>query len=289
MNDSISQLIKNIVPLYNFYIGNRRTITGSNALKVMWDIGDILNRYIENHDIKPHRLYRIIYGKSEGNSNIIQRSYITREFLGRCYRIRKIFISKDNIESTFPKLQSFTLFRESMPFFDNPKYALNSQEKNKLIELLNSEENPQKILGNIRILQRRIIGISNPRTQRLYELEEEKNIFRKAYNEIYNLIDLRDFNKTEIYLQNIQKESLKNISAILGALVSEEIIIPNFIVDGNEPEPFGSLVKLLIKLFRTKSMTTRNRFRRLVPPERISRMSSMVFALTSEQAYKNHR
>jgi len=39
----------------------------------------------------------------------------------------------------------------------------------------------------------------------------------------------------------------------------------------------------------TTGMTKRNRFRRLVPAERISKLSSMVFALTSEQIYRDYR
>jgi len=289
MEDSILKLIKEITPLYNTYIENRRTISGMNALKIMWDIGDILDKYIEKFDIKPHKLYRLVYGKSEGSSNIIQRSYITREFLGRCYRIKNLFELKDQIELTFPNLRSFTLFRESMPFFDNPKYILDPLRKNDLVELLNSEEDPKIILSKIRVLQRRMIGKSNPRTQRLHELEGEKEIFIKSYNDIHKLIKINDFKRIQDSLQGMKKEYLENISAILGALVSEEIIAPSIIVNGSEPEPFGSLVKVLVKLHKDKGMKKRNRFRRLVPAERISRLSSMVFALTSEQLYRNYK
>ena len=289
MDDNVSKLISEITPLYNTYIENRHTISGKDALILMWDIGDILAGYINELDIKPHRLYRLIYGKSEGSSNIIQRSYITREFMGRCYRIRRIFESNDHIESIFPNLRSFTLFREAMPFFDNPKYIMNSEDKEVLIKLLNSDEETKTIFQKIKVLQRRRIGKTNPRTQRLYELEEEKDVFIKSYNEIYKLIRLRDFQKAQDNLQDVSKESLENISSILGSLVSEEVIAPSFKVSEKEPEPFGSLVGVLRKLRREKGMIQRNRFRRLVSPERISRLANMVYALTSEQAYNNYR
>ena len=70
-----------------------------------------------------------------------------------------------------------------MPFFDNPKYVMASEDKEVLIRLLNSDEEIKTILGKIRVLQRRRIGKSNPRTQRLHELEEEKEVFVKSYNE----------------------------------------------------------------------------------------------------------
>jgi len=289
MEDSILKLIKEITPLYNTYIESKRSISGMNALNIMWDIGEILDKYINKYGTKPHKLYRLVYGKSEGSSNIIQRSYITREFLGRCFRIKHIFESKDQIEFTFPNLRSFTLFRESMPFFDNPKYIMNPIRKNEIIKLLNSEEDPKIILNKIRILQKTFIGKTNPRTQRLHELDLEKDIFVKSYNEIYELIKIKDFKRIQYNLQGIKQESLENISAILGALVSEEVIVPSIIVNGSEPEPFGSLAKVLIKLFANKIMTERNRFRRLVQPDRISKLSSMVYALTSEQILKNYK
>ena len=176
-----------------------------------------------------------------------------------------------------------------MPFFDNPKYTLDPLKKNNLVKLLNSEENLEIILSKIRTLQKKVIGKSNPRTQRLHELEGEKKVFIKSYNDIYKLIQTHDFKKIQNSLQGIKKEYLENISATLGALVSEEIITPSIIVNGSEPEPFGSLVKVLIKLHKDKEMIKRNRFRRLVPAERISKLASMVFALTSEQIYTNYK
>jgi hypothetical protein len=46
----------------------------------MWDIGDILKNFINQNDIAPHKLYRIVYGKSDGSENISQKSWVTREF-----------------------------------------------------------------------------------------------------------------------------------------------------------------------------------------------------------------
>ena len=90
----LSNLINSITPLYNIYKENSSILTGTQALEIMWEIGELLNKYIKKNKIKPHALFRDIYGKSENSENIIQKSYITREFQGRCYRIRTIFNSK---------------------------------------------------------------------------------------------------------------------------------------------------------------------------------------------------
>ena len=89
-------------------------------------------------------------------------------------------------------------------------------------------------------------------------------------------------------MEKVKRPVVTHNATKVKALVSEEIVVPTFLVNGKEPEPFGELARVLIKLFANKEMTVRNRFRRLVPSERISRLSSMVFALTSEQAFNNY-
>ena len=69
-----------------------------------------------------------------------KKSWITREFQDRCYRIRNIFQDKDQIYSELPSLVGFTAFRESMPFFDNKKYKLEGDDRVNLLKLLNSNK-----------------------------------------------------------------------------------------------------------------------------------------------------
>jgi len=160
---NLQELIKNISPLYNSYKQTSRNINGVNALQIMWDIGDFLKKTIEMSNIAPHNLYRKIYGKAEGQEYITQKSYITREFLGRSYRIRNIFKNKKDIQKILPNLKSFISFREAMPFFDNEKYILRGEEKEKLLYLLNSNSSSTLILNKIKLLQSEKIGRKNPR------------------------------------------------------------------------------------------------------------------------------
>lgn len=126
---NINQLINDITPLYNKYKSTSKILSGNESLKIMWDIGDFLNQFINRHNIAPHKLYREVYGKSEGKENISRNTWITREFQGRCYRIYNIFSSERDIDQIFPTLKSFTLFREAMPFFDNEKYILKGKKR----------------------------------------------------------------------------------------------------------------------------------------------------------------
>ncbi len=95
---NIGVLIEQITPLYNNYKRNKKDISAVKALEIMWDIGEILSSYIKKENIAPHTLFWSVYGKSEGIKNIPQKSYITREFQNRCYRIRKIFNSVIQID-----------------------------------------------------------------------------------------------------------------------------------------------------------------------------------------------
>ncbi len=281
-------IIKQISPLYNLYIGNKLKLSGTESLKIMWDIGEILKTYIKRLNIKPHNLYRKIYGKSEGNKNIVQKSYITREFQGRCYRIRNIFNSKSEIESLFPNLVSFTCFRESMPFFDNPSYKMEGQKKKELLLLLNSNKKPSEVLNEIRSLQKNYIGKINPRTQKLEKVENERAQFVFIYNNVYNLLKEDDYNIVKEKLKGISSQDIILFSQLTSSLLAEEIIPPKYSRSMKYPEPFKSLVTLIDSLYAQKKMIMRNRFRRLVRIERISSLANMIFALSSNDAYNNH-
>lgn len=286
-SNTINTIIKEITPHYNNYVGNKPTISANQSLKIMWDIGDILKSQIEKLNVPPHNLYRQIYGKSESNNNILQKSYITREFQGRCFRIRNIFLSKKDIDLQLPNLKSFTCFREAMPFFDNDKYKFSGAQKELLLNLLNSNQKASSIINEIKKLQKKYIGIKNTRTQRLKELNVEKEKFIFIYNEVYRILTNLEYDKFKKNL-NISNDLIINFSQLTSALVSEEIVTPNLIKSNDLPEPFESLNVILNKLFSKEKMTERSRFRRLIPPERISKLSDMIFALTERKLFENY-
>jgi hypothetical protein len=112
---SIDLLIQEITPIYNAYQKGQGMLKPAALIELMWDIGTILEKYITLYNVAPHTLYRDIYGKSEGTKNVKQRSYITREFLGRSYRVKRIFKERKDIQKQLPKLSATNHFREAMP------------------------------------------------------------------------------------------------------------------------------------------------------------------------------
>jgi len=67
---TIKELINNIIPYYNKYRQNKNDITGTEAVEVLWFIGNFLKQYIEETKVAPYTLYRQIYGKSESKINV---------------------------------------------------------------------------------------------------------------------------------------------------------------------------------------------------------------------------
>ena len=288
---NISSIINDISPLYNHYKENRYILSGKESIALMWDIGLILEKNIISKRIAPHSLFREIYGKSEGIKNRTQKSYITREFLSRCYRIKKIFSSKSDINQTFPELKKFTIFREAMPFFDNKKYLLKGEERQKLLNLMNSDLPISEILLVIKRLQKSKINISNSRKQRLKDLQHEKEIFISFYNYIYNLLkyDKYSFIKNELEANKIELDFLdiiiKNtVSIAREGLKNYKFEIPKKI-SGIWLE-YSTMIKRLVNRMDEKE---RRRFRRLISPERIIKLSDYIYFVLSENNFNKFK
>lgn len=282
---SVNVLIQQIAPLYNKYRENKDNISGTDAIEIMWDIGDYLKDYILKNKVAPHFLYREIYGKSEGQKNTSQKSYITREFLGKCYRIRNIFNNKKEIREHLPNLKRFRLFSQSMPFFDNVKYKLKGKEKESLLVLLNSNASYKEIINQIYKLQKEKIGIKNPRTQRLHEVEREKQLFIDFYNFIYKILRLGDYKLCLKEIDNINLEFIKILSKNTSALSQEGLKVFNFDIQHSLKTPWKEYSEIIKTLIIQKDPKMRRRFRRLIPVERIVRLADMLYGLSSEENY----
>jgi hypothetical protein len=278
----IHNVIQDITPLYNRYKKESKSISGSEALKIMWDLGSILKIYIEENNVAPHALYREIYGKSEGSTNITRKSWIPREFQGRCYRIRNIFSSKDQIDNELPNLRNFTNFRECMPFFDNDKYKFVGEEKDKLLALLNSNNN-KYIFKTIKKLQKERIGRSNDRNQRLKDLKNEKDIFIYFYNYIYNMAQLdSDAILIKIKEDGIDSENILVLAQNTNALSQDGLKF--FDMTNIQNDNWINYCEVISDFINQKDPKKIRRFRRLVPPERIVKLADMLYLI-----YKNSK
>lgn len=285
---SVQKLIKEISPLYNSYKQSSRNISGVDALHVMWDIGDLLKKKIELHKIAPHNLYRKIYGKGEGQNDIIQKSYITREFLGRAYRIRNIFKHSEDIIKDLPDLKNFLSFREAMPFFDNEKYVLKGEEMKNLLSILNSNESPSSILKKVKSLQDEKIRRKNPRNQKLNELQPQKETFLAFYNYLFNLTKNDSYESIKKEIASIDNSVIRILSSNTSALAQEGLMylkIPESLIDNR----WNSYVGFLTHFSSQIDAKERRRLRRLISPGQIVKLAEMLQAITSETSFKNFK
>ncbi len=285
----LNQLIKEITPFYNTYRKNKFTLSGTQSLIYFWEVGNILEKYITTNKIAPHNLYRTIYGKSEGKNNITQKSYITREFLSRALRIRKIFRSIEDIESALPNLKRFRLFAQAMPFIDNPKYAFKGKKREDLLNLLNSQKTYKEIIFEIHRLQKENIGIKNPRKQKLLALEKDKQVFIEFYNFVVNLLRINDYEKARSLLSGIDVNDLKILSTNTGAISTDGLKMYETDKKAFENSICNNFYNQIRTLTKNNNQALRRRFRRIIPPERMLRLSEMLYALTSEENYKKYK
>jgi hypothetical protein len=284
---NLQELIKEIIPFYNFHRKNQIRLSGTEALENIWEVGNLLKSYLDvNTDIAPRTLYHQIYGKSEQARDISQKSYITRDFLDRAYRVRRIFKKKSDIKKMFPSLQRYRLFYKSMPFLDDGRFKMNQTDQQKLISLLNSTKSYKEIITEVERLKTEKIGLKIPHDSKLKELENERQIFISVYNQVYSVLKESRFNEVVISLPFFcDKPFIKLLSQNTGALSSDQLKMSRFKIPVTVVGDGLLFAQMINKFAEQKDAKERRRFRRLIPPERMMRLSEMLHALTDEQSF----
>lgn len=279
------QLIEDITPLNNRYRDLVKSGASGNAvLHIMWQVGSMLASFIEAHNVKPHALYWQIYGKAEG----IKTSYITRDFLSYCLRIKKFFKSEETIDTLFPHLQRYSLFREAFPLLENPKYKLSDNEEQNILKILNSSSDPQKIKDYLVNIKTKRIGISNTRTQRLSEVQPYAENFKNVYNEVFNLIKSNNDRDIDRFKKMLGTDHLKTLSESIAALTQENLFVPELSTNSDLSPTWSAFVSNLQKL-HAGTIESRNRFRRIVRPAKLFALADMLNAFTIENGVDNYR
>jgi len=275
-------IITEITPLFLQYKSEK---VPEQAIAIMWKIGEILNRYIISTGLKPHTLYRDLYGKSETSINIQQKSYISREFQGRCYRVYKMFKTVEEIRLNLQGLKSISIFREAMPFFDNEKYKIDREQLYKI--LIDKNKSATAILNEVKQLQSSLIGKKNPRTQKLSEMGDETNSFKEFYQYVLSFIKMKNFldasslfaketglneKQVKILAKNTEQLALSNVQHSSLNLVSSVQLVQKYI-------------ETLEELLSPKNIKKLRRFRRLVNNRYVLLLTDMLTALTDEDGY----
>ena len=276
-------IISEIAPLYNSY---QQEINPVKSIILMWEIGKILNGYIVQLNIKPHALYRELYGKSETSHNTEQRSYISREFQGRCFRVYHMFKDTEEIRSKLKKLKNITIFREAMPFFDNDKYKVDRQQ---LYSILTADKTATAILQDVKELQNALINKQNPRTQRLAEMRDAVETFKSFYVYVLSFIRMQDFaissqkfiNETGLTIEQVRELAKNTEQLALTSVVHKPIDLQS---TAQHVETYIKMIDELLAPGRIKQL---RRFKRLVNSRYILLLTDMLYALTDNDSYQN--
>jgi len=117
----------------------------------------------------------------------------------------------------------------------------------------------------------------------------EKKIFVAFYSLLYKQLKEKDYGKTMSVLGNIDSEFIDILLRNTGALSSDNLKLTEL----QTPDCLGEEIKefayLIAKLVLRKDAKVRRRFRRLIPPEKMMRLSEMIYAIRSEEDFKKFR
>ena len=264
-NINIGKLIETIGPINN----QIRELDGYEKLSLMWNVGDIL---IKEGVTKIHP---VAWAIQKG-------SYITRDLLSYCYRIRKKWPVKKEMENLFKNIKSYTVFREALPLIENEKFKLKDDEVNEIIKWL-SEGRVKEIKNKIVAMKKLLIARPNDRRQRLQEYSKETQIFKALYGYLVKIIVSEDNEKLEEIKRSIGDDNLLKLSQMCMAIVNEDYKGPRTIELSALPDNFRDLAVEILPI-SLGSKEVKARFRRIMDNEKIIEMTDILSSIRSGES-----
>lgn len=260
LNINIGNLIEKIGPLNN----QIRNSDGLERISLMWEMGDILIKEGIN------KIHPVAW-------EIQRKSYITRDLLSYCYRIKKKWPNKLELQKLFCNVQSYSAFREALPLIENEKFILSEREVESIIKWLN-QENPSVLKKKLILIKQKYINIKNDRRQRLNELQNEVIIFKKFSKHLIDLIKKEDVNELEKLKKDVGDDRLLKLSQMCMAISNDNYKGPSNINTEKLPNIVGEFVEKMLPINSAKK-EKKARFRRLVPVENIIVVADLLNSL----------
>jgi acylphosphatase len=264
-NVDIGKLIELIGPINN----QIRELDGYKKLSLIWDVGDIL---VKEGVTKIHP---VAWAIQKG-------SYITRDLLSYCYRIRNKWPVKQEMENLFKNIRSYTAFREALPLIENEKFKLKDDEVKEIIKWL-AEGDAMEAKNKIVVMKKHLIARSNDRRQRLQEYSKEMQIFKNLYDYIVRIIINEDDEKLEEIKKDLGSDNLLKLSQMCMALTNENYKGPMAIELIALPEPFRDFTTKILPL-SLSNKESKARFRRIMDNEKIIEMADILSSIRSGES-----
>lgn len=280
-SESLVKLIDKLAPINNKFRSTQDPII---KIETMWDFGQILDSYLQEHDLKLHELLYKIYDPYSR----VKMSYITRDLGSYCYRIYKYFSNRTQIREMLNGLASYTAFRESIPLLFNEKYGLTKEQKREVISIISDNKPVAIIIKEIKEKKKSIRPINNPRNQRAKEYSIEKEYLIKTRNQLRDLYFKNGTLPSKLIIDSIfgAKEPRSVFVDVLMALASEAFI--NKVNNLNN----NLLKEEIIEIYNIAKSNSqdRARFRKWVfTANELLDMAEGMHSLSDEHNYKHYR
>ena len=265
---NIGKLIERIGPINN----KIRDTDGYERIALMWDVGDIL--FAEGIT----KIHPVAWA-------IQKKSYITRALVTYCYRIRRKWPTKTELEKLFHGVRSYAAFREAMPLIENERFILDDQEVKKIIRWLN-EENPRNVKSKLVAMKKKYINIRNDRRQRIDETRAEAFAFSAFYKYLTNIVKNEDTHELENIMSKIGDDELLKLSQMCIAITNDGYKGPASITTEKMPDIFREFVDKLLPISLAKK-EVKARFKRLVPGQNVMEIADILNSLRLGQSLSN--
>jgi len=276
LNIPIGDLIDELAPLNN----QMRAATRSHqpayvSIELMWDMGEILIAS------EVERIHPLAWAVAE-------RSYITRDLLSYCFRIRNYFGDRAEIKTRFGQVPVYGIFREAFPLLDNQQFKLDTDGERELIALMVSDRSTKQVKDEIIAMKKRLIGRDNPRTQRLAEVEPFAGLFSEKMAELDRLMESGTADQIDEFRHGFDDVSLFYLSKLCLSLSSDSFSPPKEPLADSPVVAGWSEFLSEMHALACAGKESRSRVRRLVSPKEFVRMGSYVDMLRSDEKLKRY-
>ncbi len=276
--DFLVKVIDELAPLNNKF----RTVKNPiKKIETLWDIGKVIDHYLSQHDLKLHELLYQIYDPH----STIKRSYITRDIGSYSYRIFKYFKNKEDIRKRLVGLESYTVFRETIPLLFNKKYNLGNKEKDEIIKIITSGGNQKLLITKIRERKKEILPISNPRDQKSGEFKEEKLYLQNLLNELKEFYTINKMLSNKVGILE-SKKNREIFVILLMALASDSFLNK---IEHVDVKTINDNEKRLLSIAKSSNIN-RARFRKWVMNStELLKIAEAIHSLGNNEYYINFR
>jgi hypothetical protein len=267
-NIDIGKLIEEIGPLNN----QVRNSDGYEKISLMWDVGDILFK----NGVK--KIHPIAW-------EIQKKSYITRDLLSYCYRIRNKWPTKFELEKVLSGIKSYSTFRAALPLIENERYILKEKDVEEIIRAL-KEGDPIEVKIKIEALKKKYINIRNDRRQRLNELKTQADTFNNFHKYLIALLTKENTKNLDEIRERLGNDALLQLSQMCMAIANDNYKGPSHIDIEESNVVFYTLKENLLPVSLSKK-EVKARFRRLVPTEALIEGSDILNSIRNGESLSN--